>query len=295
MAIKRPNTFIVGAPKCGTTAWVSYLATHPDIFFTLEKEPHYFSDDFPGFRWRTNKHDYEALFAHAGSAAVIGEASVQYLYSKSAAKNIHAYNPNARILIFLRQQRTFLPSYHNQLVFNCDETIGNFGVAWRAAREGARTSFPDSCREAKFLDYPAVGRFSEQLRRYFDLFPREQIKVIRFEDWTREPRETYVELMTFLGVQDDGRTEFGKVHPARVHRSATLARFVQRPPAWVFGASKVIKRVLRKDQLQVAAKIRAMNSQEGSGGAIDAALAVEIDEFYCADNQAVKEIIGHDS
>ena len=84
----QPNLFIVGAPKCGTTAWVEYLSTHPDVYFSPVKEPLHFCTDFPGFRAYPDRTAYEALFANSGSARVRGEASVMYLFSMAAAKEI---------------------------------------------------------------------------------------------------------------------------------------------------------------------------------------------------------------
>src|SRR6478735_1414608 len=70
-----PNLFIVGAPKCGTTAWVEYLRTHPDIFFPTVKDHCYFAFDLPNFRLTNTEADYAKLFAESGDAKVIGEAS----------------------------------------------------------------------------------------------------------------------------------------------------------------------------------------------------------------------------
>src|SRR5689334_3497502 len=105
-----PNLFIVGAPKCGTTAWVEYLRTHPDIFFPAVKDHCYFAFDLPNLRLTSNEADYAQLFADGGDAKIIGEASAMYLFSKDAARAIRAHNPGAKILIFLREQENYLPS-----------------------------------------------------------------------------------------------------------------------------------------------------------------------------------------
>ena len=109
----QPNLFIVGAPKCGTTAWVEYLSSHKDIFFAYPKEPHYFCDDFPTFRWARTDEEYAHFFKNMNNEKIVAEASVRYLYSKNAAKNIYAANPNAKILIFIREHSKFIHSYHN--------------------------------------------------------------------------------------------------------------------------------------------------------------------------------------
>jgi hypothetical protein len=97
----KPAFFIIGVPKCGTTALVSYLSEHPDIFMSEPKEPHFFADDFPHYKeFIPTVADYEKLFEDAAlkSSARVGEASVWYLYFKSALKNIHAYRPDAKLI-----------------------------------------------------------------------------------------------------------------------------------------------------------------------------------------------------
>jgi hypothetical protein len=111
-----PNLFIVGAPKCGTTAWVEYLRTHPDIFFPNSKEDCFFALDLPKFRFIHSEAEYSELFAERGGAKIVGEASAMYLVSEAAAKAIRDYNAAARILIFLRDQEQYLPSLHNQFL-----------------------------------------------------------------------------------------------------------------------------------------------------------------------------------
>src|SRR3954462_2607244 len=99
-----PNLFIVGAPKCGTTAWVEYLRTHPDIFFPNSKEDCFFALDLPKFRFIHSEAEYSRLFAGSGDAKYVGEASAMYLFSKAAPNAMRDYNAAAKILIFLREQ-----------------------------------------------------------------------------------------------------------------------------------------------------------------------------------------------
>ena len=95
----KPNFFIVGAPKCGTTAWAHYLSSHPEIYFPSAKEPHFFNTDQPNFRWAKTEEEYATYFANCGNKRVVAEASVQYLYSTCAARNISEYNPRQRSLL----------------------------------------------------------------------------------------------------------------------------------------------------------------------------------------------------
>ena len=143
----KPNLFIAGAAKCGTTAWHSYLREHPDIFFPELKEPNFFALDFPGMRNFTSRTDYEKLFSRGKNARYRGEASGLYLYSAAAAKAIRDYDPAARILIFLREQERFLPSYHHQLMYRFAEPIADFETAWRQSGPRSRDTIPRTCPE----------------------------------------------------------------------------------------------------------------------------------------------------
>ena len=136
------NFFIVGALKCGTTAWAHYLSRHPDIFFPTAKEPHYFNTDQPNFRRVKNDEEYSQHFKDCHSEKIISEASVQYLYSSTAARSNFEYNPAARILIMLRKPSAFIRSYHNQLLMNCDETIENLRLAWELSDNRSEGDVP---------------------------------------------------------------------------------------------------------------------------------------------------------
>lgn len=110
-ASERPDVFIVGAPKCGTSAMHQYLAAHPDIYMA-KKEMHTFGGDLrfgPQF-YRRNLHEYLAEFAARQGQRRAGEASVWYLFSTQAAAEIHAFNPEARIIIMLREPAEMLHS-----------------------------------------------------------------------------------------------------------------------------------------------------------------------------------------
>jgi hypothetical protein len=106
--MKKPDFFIVGAPKCGTTSLSEYLKQHPEIFMSEPKEPHFFGTDLESYwggrfeRYR-DVHKYLSLFANVQDEIRVGEASPWYLYSKRAAEEIKQFNPASRIIILLRR------------------------------------------------------------------------------------------------------------------------------------------------------------------------------------------------
>ena len=133
--IKKPDFFIVGAPKCGTTALANYLGQHPDIFMAKQKESHHFATDLIPYDdyWRNRNH-YLKIFQEAKENQIIGEASVFYLLSQEAAKNIKKFSPNAKIIIMLRNPVDLLYSHYFQAVYNGRETITDFEKALGAIK-----------------------------------------------------------------------------------------------------------------------------------------------------------------
>lgn len=287
-----PNFFIVGAPKCGTTAWATYLADHPDIFVPKAKEPHFFNTDQPGFRW---SQDLQAYFDHyrdhAGEKVVL-DASVQYLYSTEAARNIARFDPEARILIMLRRPSAFIRSYHNQLLMNLDENIEDLRAVWEASGQRSAADIPAGNREASLLDYKRAGRFSEQAARYLKVFDRSQIMVVFMEDWTKDPRTLYLCLMGFLGLEDDRRTDFPQVHAAKHVSSPALHRLTQRPSGLLKTAARLFRRLPGMGHVRPVNLLRRMNSRTGYGSAsIDAELAWTIDDYFTQDQDRLRKLL----
>jgi hypothetical protein len=287
--MRKPNLFIVGAPKCGTTAWVSYLSTHPDIFFSPLKEPHYFCTYFPRWGRHNDEGWYLSLFEGAGAARAVGEASVRYLHSREAARNIRRFNPDAKIIVFVRDQADYLPSQHNQMVFNKDECIEDFETAWRLSGKRDATNIAPTCREPSFLDYATAGAFSQHVERYFEQFAEDQIRVFHFRDWSRDPRSTYLEIMRFLGVEDDGRSDFPPVNRAHRRRTRWLWK-VQRSPS-LLKAAGAVKSVLGVRSSGLGLLLKRIDTERGSVAHVSDALKREIAAYYEADNARLERRI----
>jgi hypothetical protein len=284
-----PNLFIVGAPKCGTTAWAEYLGGHPDIFFPKYKDQCFFALDLPNFRLIRAEADYAALFAESGDAKVIGEASAMYLFSDAAAGAIRDHDPEARILIFLREQEDYLPSLHNQFLREFAEEIEDFETVWRLSGRRPPDTVPTTCLEPRTLDYAAMGRFREQIERYLAAFPAEQLRVIRFRDWTADPRTTYLGILDFLGLEDDGRTAFPPINQGMTYRSRSLARLILRPPTFVRAVARLMRKLSVGRRLDRAARTVGFRSTPGYGREIAAELRDQIRRYYAEDNRVLEE------
>ncbi|MEZ5951866.1 MAG: hypothetical protein R3C12_22175 [Planctomycetaceae bacterium] len=126
---------LVGAPKCGTTSLFNYLKPHPEVFLPKVKEPHYYCTDFPGYRRITTSREYESIFARSLPGQKLGEASVFYLYSKDAVRNLIQEHPACKIVAILRRPIEMLQSYHQQLTNGFRETELDFEKAWQLRHE----------------------------------------------------------------------------------------------------------------------------------------------------------------
>jgi len=210
---KRPDFFIVGAPKCGTSALTEYLAAHPDIYMA-RKEMHFFGADLqfgPQF-YRRSPQAYLAEFDARDGQLRAGEASVWYLFSREAAAEIKAFNSEARILLMLREPSEMLYSLYHQFRADGNEPLATFQDALKA--ESARRAGQGLSRQTYFpqgLIYREVALYTDQVRRYFELFGRDQVHVVIYDDFAADPAATYRAATEFLGVDPSYQPESFKV------------------------------------------------------------------------------------
>ncbi|MBT2988530.1 MAG: sulfotransferase [Candidatus Thiodiazotropha sp. (ex Ctena orbiculata)] len=231
--MKKINFFIVGAPKAGTTAMRDYLDQHPGIFMCDPKEPHYFSEDLESYRAAKNIDEYNSLFAEARDEhKILGDASVFYMYSDCAIKNVHDYNPEAKILVMLRDPVNLVHSFHAQLLFSRQEVIDDFEEAWNLCAERKKgMSIPRTCTEPKLLYYDEIGKFHQQLDNIYKYFNKDQVMVITFNDFISNTKDKFNEVLDFLDLSAEGvEVDFKVVNESKRYIFKSLGTATQRPP-----------------------------------------------------------------
>jgi hypothetical protein len=226
-----PDFFIVGHPKCGTTALHAMLRTHPEVYMPSVKEPRYFAPDMygPARGARRGKLPdtlpaYLELFAPARPDQRAGEASPLYLASRTAAREIAKLQPEARIVAILREPASFLRSMHMQLVESHLEPKNDLASALaleQARRQGKRVP-----RALKFspdvLLYSEYVRYTEQVRRYHEAFGRERVKVLVYDDFRADNEATVREVLRFLDVDERAPVAATSANPTVRVRSRAL-------------------------------------------------------------------------
>lgn len=224
--MKKPDFFIVGAPRSGTTALYEYLRQHPQVFMPYRKEPMYFGADLFRRQPILDEAGYLRLFAPAGDR-VAGEASVWYLFSETAPAEIHAFNPEARIIIMLRDPVEMLYSLHSLLVSVAQEDLTVFADALAAERDrGAGQRIPAGTRWARRLQYRWLGKYPPHVRRYIEEFGTERVKVIIFDDFRANPAGVFADVLRFLGVAPGFQPDFNVVNANRGTGSMRLQRLI---------------------------------------------------------------------
>jgi hypothetical protein len=190
-----PNFLIIGAMKSGTTALYYYLAQHPQVYMSPVKEPNFFCSEGQASRDGSvaRIETYQVLFKDVSDEKAIGEASHCYLYEPEAAVRIRQYLPDAKFVAVLRDPVDRAYSHFLHMVRNGTEPLTDFGQALGEEAAGAY-------QNRGFQDYVGRGLYYYQLKRYFDMFGREQVKVYLYEDLSKGPVGVLQDIFRFLKV-----------------------------------------------------------------------------------------------
>jgi Sulfotransferase family len=232
MKMRWPDFYIVGAPKAGTTSLYEYLADHPGIFLPQRKELRYFGADL-AHRHRRDLSAAEFLDHYAGAAPGKrwGNAYVWYLYSRSAAAEIHAVRPDARIMVMLRDPVRALSALHSEFVFDGNEDIDDFTAALAAEPDRcAGRRIPAEAHFPEALCYHRTVAYAEQLARYLDLFGRDQVHVALIDDFIADADAAAGAVLAFLGLEPAAGQAFPHTNPNKRARSAAMRRLLAAPP-----------------------------------------------------------------
>lgn len=294
--MKGPNFFIVGAPKSGTTAMADYLDDHDEVFVCKPKEPCYFSTDFAGQQLVSTPEDYAALFREAGPHHKrVGEGSVWYLYSRVALENIRQCNPGARIIVMLRNPIEQVYSMHQELFHRRYETEPDFIAAWRM--QGVRKkgeAIPKYCKEARFLQYSAIAKYAAQIARLKQVFPEDQVKIILFDDFRRDTRQVYLDVLDFLGLPDDGRTDFAAKLESRRHKFHWLGTFLINQPPLLISVRNRLKRALGIERIGLRDMVAKYNTVVEKRAPLPPDFVLELKSHFQADVEELSKIIRRD-
>jgi hypothetical protein len=301
-----PDFFIVGHPKCGTTALYEMLASHPQLFMPERKEPRYFASDLPSpYQPRPSGEpgesyeDYLALFAGAGHDQLIGEGSTAYIWSHTAAGLIAEAQPEARIIAIMREPASFLRSLHLQLLQHKSEEVQSFreAIELEGERRKGRRLTEVNENWPQVLFYSDRVRYVEQLRRFHAVFAAEQVLVLIYDDFRSDNDGTARRVQRFLGVEERGASQVSEANPS-VRRRVRVDNVVHDA---FFGGGPVVRAARRAAKLVIPERARRQAFQTvrsklvfGAPGAPEEAFMLELRRRFKGEVQALSEYLNCD-
>lgn len=270
MADRKVDFFFVGYPKSGSTTFYDLLKAHPEIFSPDVKEVNYFNSDYRRelekqlganyFQLIESDESYSKFF-QGPEGTLKGDFNPTYIFSEEAARNIHNYNPAAKILVSVREPVSFLRSFHFQSLYNMVEDQADFlqALALEESRRAGR-NIPRYCHNPFDLYYSSLVKYKTHIQRYVDTFGPANTRIVLFDDVMAREGQVYMEMLEFLGVKD---TDFVPPQPDRnpshALRFAWLRQFLFRPAVkkWLYTSipapllplgAKISHRIFKKAQ-----------------------------------------------
>lgn len=258
-----PDFLVIGAARSGTSWIAKNLGMHPEIFIPRKKELHFFDRHYSeGLEF------YRAFFHDVGSASAIGEATPAYLHFEPAAARIKKHLPDVKLIVSLRNPVDRLYSRYNN-------ARGRFS-------ENENLSF-----EEKLQQKPALideGFYIHHLTRYLELFPREQLLILLFDDLKSDPVNFLAEMYRFIGVSDDFSSALleHQINAASSQKLAVKSRSV-------YWAGKVLRRARLHD---IARRLESKNSAKLPSMSSD--MRQRLIDVYRDKNKQLEELIDRD-
>ena len=230
-----PDFLVIGAQKAGTTALYAYLRWHPGIAGPSWKEVSFFDR-----HWWRGEAWYRGQFPLRAGERLVGEASPSYLFHPLAPERARSLVPGAKLVALLRDpvDRAY-SQYQHEVALGREPLSFEDALAAEDERlvgEVERLIADSRAFSRAWWDhtYTARGRYAEQLERWLEAFPSEQLLVVRTEELGERPAETYASILAFLGAEPHELPDYPRVfdrdyEPMRAETRAALAATFAEP------------------------------------------------------------------
>ncbi|MEM9446253.1 MAG: sulfotransferase domain-containing protein [Verrucomicrobiota bacterium] len=208
--IQFPNLFIIGAPKCGTTSLFDALVQHPEITGSNIKEPVYLCSDLERKSHQMTRDEYLNLFDFSKDSKYYCEASVLYLYSQAACREICLSSVDPKIIIMLRNPIDFIESLysHNRLQgYEGATSLKDALALEKERRQGKQANYGPYTFAPIMLQYLNLASFTGHIKRYFSAFPRSSFWIETLDKLRDSPVESLRSLSDFLEIDDNSKLQ----------------------------------------------------------------------------------------
>lgn len=293
--------FIVGAPRCGTTAMARYVGKHPNICFSKPKETHYFT--FPPKTSDPDAMRAEFLNAYyptlSNDTLMIGEGAVSTLYARDAIERILRSFQAPKFIVMLRDPVDLIQSYHARLLHLRQEDEPDLAKAW--ALQDARASgrcIPRNCQDPRVLAYAEIARLGHYSDQLIALVGRENCMPIFFDDFLSDTLATYQAVLSFLDIPYDGRVEFKRTNSSSSYKIGWLQSLYAGPLMRPV-ATRLMRNPVRAAQWQRALrklrkKLKRFNTIEADAPPLSPDFVEELRQVFRDDIVLLGDVFGRD-
>lgn len=227
-----PNLFILGAPKCGTTAMVQWLSAHPDVFVPQVKEPHFFTTEYQLTKDPVSYLDLYSAWADTEKWAL--DASVWSLFSPNAIREIRKVRPDSKFVVMLRNPLDMIPSMHRHQIYNGNELELDLPAALElnAQRKSGQGISVLQGYPADYLAYYHSCALGRQVQTLLSHISRDDVHFILHDDLKQAPAEVMRKLLDFLDIAEVFPGSYDRVNVATIRVFPALDRAAKSVGQW---------------------------------------------------------------
>ena len=230
-----PDFLIIGGQKCGTSSFYRNLVKHPSIVPAFEKEIYFFNGKFhKGINWYRTHFPLLPYKYYVTKICrqkfLTGEATPGYIFHPHVPKRVFEVLPHVKIIVLLRNpvDRAYSHYYHE--VRKKRETL-SFEDAIKAEEKRLHGEFEKLIKNERYksfnyihYSYLARGIYVDQLQRWNNFFKKEQILILKSEDFFRDPQTSFDQALQFLGLPGWQVNDFRKAHVGYYPKMDTAIR-----------------------------------------------------------------------
>lgn len=289
-----PNLFLIGAPKCGTTSLFDYLDRYEEISGGIHKEPHFFCDDMESMRTARSMDQYLGFYgSNRRRGKYLIDASTCYIYSQTAVANIIQFQPDAKVILILRNPIDLVRSLHDHFRFRQLEPVEDLSTAWNLGP--IETRIPSFARRAPNpgqLSYKRAGSLGKDLELMMETVPERNRLVLFFDHLTQNRNAVLQQVMEFLDVPFDESLVLGKRNQAKHPRFPRINRLLFYPPKPLQPIKPRIKALLSDERIRRLDLLARINGTLPTKQRISTSLWTEMRDYFAEDVRLVARLTG---
>lgn len=273
--LKSPNFFIVGAPRAGTTSLYNYLNEISEVFMSPVKEPGFFiPNDFRNFSEKT----YLELFENVKDEIAIGEATAGYLGNEKTPFLIKEKVPNAKIIITLRDPVNRIFSHYLNRLRTGDTKL--------SFEDAVKHYFDNNSSENQIKGLIKGSLYHNQVQRYFEVFDKNNVKILIFEETIKDTKKAIKEILEFLEIKNSSPKNIDEVFNSYSEPLGTLGTNIVKNKT----INTISKKILPKSNREKI--LRTILNKKGKKPSLSETTRKQLEPVFYEDVKNLEKTLG---